>query len=227
MILVKCEQGTREWDMARLGIPTCSRLDEILTPKSLKRSTSAGKYRNQLLAEWLFGAPIDWGGSSEFMQRGTEMEPKARAFYEMQRDVDVTPVGFILRDDRLFGGSPDGLVEEDGGLEIKCPALHTHIGYLTDPKSLVEEYRGQVQGNLALSGRRWWDIMSYNPQLPEVIVRVERDEAYITALDRELKWFTTWLCEGRDILAPYRPEEAGRAFGTVEDLLERSLAEVG
>ncbi len=67
MKIIQCEQGTPEWFQARLGIPTCSRLDEVLTPKTLKLSTPAGKYRNQLLAEWLVGYPLDFGGSSAFV----------------------------------------------------------------------------------------------------------------------------------------------------------------
>ncbi len=204
MKIIQCEQGTPEWFQARLGIPTCSRLDEVLTPKTLKLSTSAGKYRNQLLAEWLVGYPLDFGGSSAWMDRGIELEPEARAFYELRNDVEVETVGCILRDDEMMGGSPDGLVGEDGGLEVKCPALHTHVGYLLDPASLVAEYRSQVQGNLYVTGRKWWDVLSYFPDMPDVTVRVERDETYIAALDVALAGFVSDLLAARAKLEPHR-----------------------
>lgn len=204
MKVLHMQQGTPEWHQARLGIPTCSRLDEVLTPKTLKLSTSAGKYRNQLLAEWLVGYPLDFGGSSAFVDRGTEMEPEARAYYELQRDVEVETVGFMLRDDEMMGGSPDGLVGDAGGLEIKCPALHTHIGYLLDPSLLVATYQSQVQGYLYITGREWWDILSYNPDLPDVTVRITRDEAYIAALDVALAGFVADLRSARGRLEPHR-----------------------
>src|SRR5690606_16202558 len=139
---------------------------------------------------WLLGYPMDWGGKSEYMERGTALEPEARAAYEMQRDVDVQVVGFIYADDRkLTGGSPDGLIGEDGGLECKCPAIHTHIGYLLNPHALVDEYRTQVQGYLWITGRRWWDLCSYHPDLPSVIRRIERDEAFVAALDAAVNGF--------------------------------------
>lgn len=204
MKLLDVVQGSPEWHRARLGLPTCSRLDEVMTPKTMKLSASASKYRNQLLAEWFVGYPIDFGGSSAYMDRGTEMEPEARAYYELQRDVAVRVVGFALRDDERFGGSPDGLIEEDGGLEVKCPAIHTHVGYLLDPESLVTAYHSQVQGYIYLTGRQWWDIISYNPDLPSVIRRVTRDEQYCTALDAVLAEFLDNLEECRKLLEPHR-----------------------
>lgn len=211
MKILDVVQGSPEWLRARLGIPTASQVDRILTPAKLKLSSQAGGYRNQLLAEWLCGYPIDWGGSSQFMERGTDMEPEARAFYELQHDVEARTVGFVVRDDGLFGGSPDSLVGEDGGLEIKCPALHTHIGYLLDPEALVAEYRGQVQAYLYLTGRAWWDILAYNPELPSVVQRIERDEAYIAALDQVLGLFLADLARARAQLEPHRAAHAGGA----------------
>lgn len=204
MIVIECEQGTPEWHDARLGIPTASRYGDIVTPKKLELSKSSTTYRNQLLAEWLVGYPIDWSGQGQWMDRGQELEPKARAFYEMLRDVEVRQVGFILRDDRETGCSPDGLVGEDGGLEIKCPAMHTHIDYLLDPEKLVDTYRTQVQGSLYVTGREWWDLMSFNPSLPEVIVRVEPDPAFAAALDAALETFLADLAEAKEKLAPHK-----------------------
>ena len=113
-------------------------------------------------------------------------------------------VGFVLRDDGEVGGSPDRLVGEDGGLEIKNPAMHTHIGYLLDPPSLVADYAPQVQGYLYLTGRAWWDVLSYNPDLPPLVARVEPDAAFQAALDGALDTFLSELRDAKELLAEYR-----------------------
>ena len=94
------EQGSTEWMMARLGIPTASRFDRLLTPKTRKPSASRDSYRAELVAEYLMGQPLDWG-TSAWMERGTELEDEARRWYEMDRGVDVEQVGLVLRDDGL------------------------------------------------------------------------------------------------------------------------------
>lgn len=203
MIALDVEQGSTPWMDARLGIPTASCYDQLMTPKSMKPSTSRFGYRNRLLAEWLLGYAVDWGGNG-WTERGQSMEAEARAWYEFERDVEVQAAGFVLRDDEQTGGSPDGLVGEDGGVEIKCPALHTHIGYLIgdDP-----DYAHQVQGYMYLTGRAWWDVVSYSPILPKSIVRVERDEEHIAAFTKILDDFIADLNRHKDRLAHYRRGE--------------------
>lgn len=210
MKIIDCEQGSEAWLRCRLGIPTASQANRLLTPAKLKPSSQAGDYRNQLLAEWLCQYPIDWGGASQFMDRGTELEPEARAFYAFQANVEVEQVGFLLRDDEMFGGSPDGLVGEDGILELKCPSLHVHIGYLLDPAALQAKYHGQVQALMYLSGRQWADLVAYNPDLPPVVLRIERDDAYIAALESVLEAFTAELLACRQTLEPHRAHFATR-----------------
>lgn len=207
MIRFDFAQGGPEWVAIRLGIPTASRFDEILTPAKLSPSKGAGKYRNKLLAEWLTGYSMDEGQDSMWMERGRELEPRARAWYELQYDCDVEQVGFILRDDGEVGGSPDGLVGEDGGLEIKCPALHTHIGYMLNLETLEAEYRGQCQGLMYLTGRVWWDLLSFNPELPSVVRRVWRDDTYIAALVKALDVFCSDLDSCKAMLAQHQNAE--------------------
>lgn len=210
MIRHDIEQGSQEWMDLRCGIPTASRFGEIITPKTMKPSASAVKYRNQLLAEWLMGHAIDWsGGGSIWTERGREMEGEARDFYEMDQGVDVERVGFITRPDCMVGGSPDGLVGADGGVDFKCPALHTHVGYMLDPQSLEDQYRAQVQGYLYLTNRDWWDLFSYAPALPPVHRRVKRDPAFIAALHTALDAFVGDLLIARERLEVHR--EAVRA----------------
>ncbi len=195
--LVDVVQGTTAWAQARAGIPTASQFDQIITEKTLKLSSSSAKYMHRLIAEQLLGRPLD-DATSGFMERGTLLEKKAVDYYELERDVDTTPIGFVLRDDRRVGCSPDRLVGEDGLLEIKCPAAHTHIGYLLDREGIG--YRLQVQGQLWLTGREWNDTLSFNPDLPPALVRQHRDEEVIGKIEDAVEQFLDYLDETKDIL---------------------------
>lgn len=173
MRIISCKQGSPEWLQARLGVVTASNLDQILTPGG-KLSTSSSKYLARLTAEWFTGKPID-AESSKFMERGTQLEPDAVSAWEFETGMSATEVGFCVRDDGLIGCSPDRLVGEDGGLEIKVPSMQRHLEYYFDPLLLEEEYRMQVQGNLLVTERAWWEIVSWNPVLPMVRRRVLPD----------------------------------------------------
>lgn len=183
MKIIECEQGSIEWVALRNGVPTASQFDRIITPKSRKPSTARFTYRAELVAEFLMGQPLDWG-TSAWVERGTEGEPEARRYYEFQNDVEVRQVGFIVRDDGLVGCSPDGLVGDDGGLEIKNLGAAKHVRHLLGENL---DFIGQVQGNLWLTGREWWDVLSYNPELPPVIHRIKPDaewqEAFVPILE--------------------------------------------
>lgn len=200
MKLIQCEQGSMEWMVARVGLTTASRFDRIITPKTRKPSGSRPLLRAELLAEWLMGQPLDWG-TNAYVERGTDLEAEARNYYALQYDADVQQVGFVLRDDGLVGGSPDGLLGLHGVLEIKCPMAVQHVRYMLgeDP-----DYIGQVQGYLYLTGRDWCDVLSYNPELPPVVNRVERDEDYIGALVPVLDKFVEQLELDKINLARYR-----------------------
>jgi hypothetical protein len=193
MIRVDCEQGTAEWFDARAAIPTASEAKRVVTPSTLQYAAGAATYAAELLVEWALGYAVTDTGQSAWMTRGTEMEQAARDWYAYIQDVEVERVGFTLTDDGTFGYSPDGLVGEDGAVELKVPAAHTHIRYMLNPKLLVAEYRHQVQSGLYVTGRQWCDLASYNPDLPKVLERVERDEKYILALHKHLRTFTNDL----------------------------------
>lgn len=222
MKVIDCEHGSPEWMQARLGIPTGSCVDNIMTPKTRKLSASSVQYRNKLLAEWLTGFPME-NGSTLWMDRGMDLEPKAREWYEFHHDAEVAATGFVLRDDGLFGGSPDGLIGDDGGVEFKCPAIHTHIGYMLKDGP---DYIGQVQSYLYLTEREWWDVVSYNPDLPAVVNRVHRDEEYIASLVAVLDIFVADLAEQKEKLLPYRMVEGGTVAHPVDDQIRRSLAAI-
>jgi|TARA_R100000479_G_scaffold172357_1_gene116877 hypothetical protein len=180
MRIIEAEQGTDEWLMARLGCPSGSGFSKLITAQG-KESTSRATYVNALIAEKVIGEPPPvW--ENEWMIRGRELEPDARAFYEFERRCTVREVGFCKHDDYECGISPDGLVT-DGGLEIKCPAPATHVKYFRAGK-LPSEYKAQVQGCLWITKRKWWDFLSYHPSLPPMLIRVERDEDFIKELER-------------------------------------------
>lgn len=197
IIYWEMEQRSEAWYAARLGVPTASRFDKIITPTG-KASTQSEDYCNTLVAEWLMGAPVDIE-QNFWMQRGTELEPEAVAAYEFEHDMDTQEVGFVTTDDGWIGASPDRMVGEDGIVEVKCPAPHTHIGYLLKGE-LPGGYRAQVQGQLMVTERQWCDWISYHPDMPMVVVRVYRDEEYIEQLRKLATKLTDQIQEKRRLL---------------------------
>ena len=181
MKILEMEQGTQEWLEARLGCPSGSGFSKLITASGTP-SSSAESYINDLIAELITGESTPFH-VTEWMQRGTELEPFARMNYELETDREVTEDGFCMHDILRCGVSPDGLIGDDGGIEIKCPKPSTHVKYLRNGK-LPSEYKAQVMGCLWITGREWWDFMSYHPQMPNLLIRVHRDEEYINQLER-------------------------------------------
>jgi hypothetical protein len=173
------EQGSDAWLQSRLGRPTASNFGKLITPTG-KPSTSAEAYINELIAQRITGEIPEFF-KSEAMQRGNDLEASAKALYEFTRDVEVVEVGLCLHDTLDCGASPDGLINDEGGIEVKAPLPHTHVSYLRDG-NIPSKYIPQVQGCLWITEREWWDFMSYNPYMEDLIVRVYRDEAYIKKL---------------------------------------------
>jgi hypothetical protein len=180
MRIINCEQGSPEWLQARLGVPSASSYSKLITTTG-KASAQAEAYINQLVAERITGEP-SFFQVTDPMQRGMDLEPEARVRYEMETGNLVEQVGFLMHDTLEAGASPDGLVGEEGGLEIKCPMRSTHVEYLRNGR-LPSKYIQQVQGCLWISGRDWWHFMSYHPKMTPLIIRVYRDEVFIKALE--------------------------------------------
>lgn len=193
MNVLDCIQGTEEWHKARCGVPTASEFDKIITSKG-EPSKQRTKYLYQLAGERLAGVQESYQNGA--MQRGTDLEGEARDLYRFITDSEVQEIGFCLSDNGLYGASPDGLVGEKGGLEIKCPALATHIGYLVEGV-LPTDYVQQVFGNLLVTGRDWWDFMSYFPGIKPLIVRANRDEVFLKKMQSEIDAF----CQDLDKLS--------------------------
>lgn len=186
MQIFKFEQKSDEWKKIRLGLPTSSNFDKIVTSKG-EPSKQKQKYIYQLAGERVSGVAEE-SYQSQAMLRGVETEEEARRFYEFTTGEIVKKVGFCLSDCGRYGASPDGLVGEDGLVEIKCPTLAVHVGYLLDNK-LPTDYFQQTQGQLFVTGRKWSDFISYFPGIKPLLIRVERNEEFIKCLESELKTF--------------------------------------
>ena len=181
-------QGSSEWLQARLGKITASQSQSLMAAKGLGKG--AETYALELIAEIITEepkyVPVTWQ-----MEHGHEYEPVAREIYELNRKVKVRQVGGIQYDDSMWY-SPDGLVGDDGLIEIKCPQPLQHLRILTH-EGLMDEYYHQIQFGLYASGRAWCDWISYQPNFPDdksfKVIRVDRDEDYIRLLDERIHEF--------------------------------------
>lgn len=193
MKIISAEQGTPEWLFARCGIPSASNFDKILDTSG-KPSKQRTKYLFQLAGERVTGK-VEETYQNATMLRGKEMEAEARQFYELTNGVMVEQVGFCITEGKVvYGASPDGMVGTEGLLEIKCPLIYTHVGYLL-VGALPSDYIQQVQGQLLVTGREWCDFVSYYPGLKPLVVRVEPDKKLQKALAVELELFCKELDE--------------------------------
>lgn len=195
MRIIDCEQGTDEWFAARRGVPSASEFDSIITPKKGDLAAAHEAYIDRLIDETIrVDAVRKFHGTAD-TDRGHELEPDAREMYAFMHNVEPQTVGFVLRDDGAAGCSPDALVGDDGGLEIKCPDGPQHVGYLR-AGCLPDKYKPQVHGNLLITGRAWWDFVSYCPGHKPLIVRVTPD-AYTARLAELLDFFVKKLASER------------------------------
>lgn len=185
-------QGSPEWHALRCGKVTASRVADVIAKTKSGWGASRFNYAAELIAERLTGTTAE-GFTSSAMQWGTDQEPMARMAYEFLHNVTVEQVAFVghptIQD---AGASPDGTVGEDGLVEIKCPNTATHIDTLI-AQTIPIKYITQMQWQMACTGRKWCDFVSYDPRLPEsmqvFVKRVARDEAYIAELEKEVVAF--------------------------------------
>ncbi|MBB5762114.1 putative phage-type endonuclease [Methylorubrum rhodesianum] len=208
-------QGSDAWLEARVGSLGASRIAEAVARTKTGWGASRANLMAEMVAERLTGTPAD-RFTNAAMQWGTEKEPEARAAYEFLTDVDVALVG-IVRHPTIAGthASPDGLVGDDGLVEIKAPNSATHIDTLLGQK-VPEKYVLQMNWQMACTGRRWCDFASYDPRLPEAmrlfVKRVERDDALIATLEKDIAAFLAELEEKvASLRALYGGEERAAA----------------
>lgn len=239
MIIVNCDQGSKEWHLERAGVITASMfktarekigsLDEkqakyvsaIISGKNEKEacqiagykakpkansvikalngekyeefSSAAKDYAFGLAVERISGKPLDGGFETWAMRRGHELEPEARFKHEEKIGMLIEHAGLVLTDDKLFGASADGLINDDGGSEYKCLVAPERIRSIVIDSN-IDDFKDQVQGCLWLTGRKWWHFCLYCPALKSAgkeltIFKVERDDEYIAAMEADLLEF--------------------------------------
>lgn len=197
-IVHNVEQGTPAWLKLRLGVPTASEFDNLLTPefKSRRGSQTWSTYVATKLAEATLGYPLrDLGAFST--EQGHLREEDAVPWYGFEYEVEVQRVGFITTDDGLAGCSPDGLIGADDGLEVKCPQPVKHFSYLIAGE-VPKDYRPQVHGSLYVTGRKRWHFLSYHHDAQKLVVRVERDEEIMDRIAATLADFHADLAAAKE-----------------------------
>lgn len=182
-------QGSDEWKQLRLGKVTASRVADVIAKTKSGWGASRFNYAAELIAERLTGVNAE-GFTNAAMQWGTDQEPSARMAYEFMQDVTVEQIAFVAHPSISdAGASPDGLVGESGLVEIKCPNTATHIDTLIK-QEIPAKYITQMMWQMACTGRKWCDFVSYDPRLPEsmqlFVKRIERDDKLIAELESEV-----------------------------------------
>lgn len=190
------EQRSPEWFAARLGKVTASKVADVIAKTKSGYSTSRDNYMAQLVCERMTGTQSEMY-SNAAMQWGTEQEEYARAAYEAAQDVLVDETGFVIHP-RIAeaGASPDGLVGQDGLIEIKCPNTSTHTDTILSD-TVPGKYFTQMQWQMACTERDWCDFVSFDPRMPEglqlYIKRVEYRADYVEMLEQEVTAFLAEL----------------------------------
>lgn len=205
------QQGTDEWKLARCGLVTASRIGDLMAKTKTGYGASRANYMAELLTERLTGRPVEQYINAA-MVFGTEQEPAARVAYELSQSVMIEEVGFIPHPTIAdTGASPDGLIGEDGLVELKSPNTATHLDTLLS-ETVPDKYAKQMQWQMACTSRQWCDFVSFDPRLPVrmqlFIRRIPRDPAFIKEIESEVRKFLKELEEKLEKLRLRYPEAA-------------------
>lgn len=186
MEIITCDQGSPDWFKARAGLVTASEFQTLLMKgKGGGDSATRRTYMRKLAGEIITGEPME-AYTNAHMERGKAMEQEARDLYAFMMDAEPQQVGFIKSGRK--GASPDSLIGDDGGLEIKTRLPHLMIELL-ESGEVPNEHVAQVQGGMWVAERDWWDFVAYWPKLPIFVKRVYRDEAFIKKLSEAIDQF--------------------------------------
>lgn len=188
MIIHNCEQGSTQWHDLRSGKPTSSNASNLVT-SSGKPSDGLHDYALTLAAEKYAGKAVDVFGGNRYTARGKILEDESRTNYEMTYQVEVEQTGFITDNLMRYGFSPDGLINKDGGFETKCTMAKEHIRVLLYYRATGKtptEYVAQPKMCLYISGREWWDLYFYHPDLPALCIRQYPDKNFFKVLKNQL-----------------------------------------
>lgn len=229
MQIFQCEQGTAEWFEARAGVITASNFSEVrkrlATGKNKgDHSKKAHQYAFRLAFERITGLPLDDTYTTAYMKRGTRLEESARIRHEVRINDLVTEIGFVKTDCGRFGSSPDGLIGNDGGSEYKC---------FISPETLMpillggdlSEVMDQIQGNMWITGRKWWHFGLYLPQLESVgrdltLIRVERDDTYIAELEADLLAFNALVEQYKHMIETTNVDTVGAGIEQAQEPIQ-------
>ena len=182
------KQGDDNWFSMRLGIPTASEFSKIITPAKQEFSTQSAEYADLKIAEIMTGEIQGMMEPNFHMRRGQILEVQAREAYEFAHDVKTENGGFWTDDTGSFGASPDFLIGDDGIGEIKCLSGKEHVKYLLN-QEIPNSFKAQIQGQLYITERDWCDWWLYHPDMPSIVIRAARDDAFILNLSIALGKF--------------------------------------
>jgi putative phage-type endonuclease len=195
------QQGSEEWIRARIGKVTASKVKDVMTKgRGKEPSATRRNYMMDLLCERLTGNQSGPDLSRNLaVQRGIELEPLARAAYEIDKGLMIQEVGSIDHPTIVgFAASPDGVVSADGLIECKCPHTATHIAVIQSGRH-DSQYEWQMLAQMACTGRAWVDFVSFDDRMPEELqyacFRFERDDKRIEEMEAEIKAFLDELAE--------------------------------
>ena len=186
------EQGTKEWHDARLGKVTASRIADVLSFTKKGESVARQRYKQELAKQRITGEKTEIQ-TNHHMERGITLEPVARQRYEVKTNTLVTEVGFYDHPTvPMSGASPDGVVGEDGLIEIKCPTDGNHLNTIASGNYPIR-YFPQIQWQLACTNRLWCDFVSFSLDVPEdlqiYVKRIPRDDAFIEQTEKAVIQF--------------------------------------
>lgn len=192
------EQHSEAWHQARLGKVTGSRVADVIARTKSGFGASRANYMAELICERLTETQAE-RFTNAVMQWGTDKEPDAKLSYQFLTDNTVLEVGFVDHPTIAgFGASPDGLIGDDGLIEIKCPNTATHIETLLNG-DVDGKYNTQMQAQMACTGRKWCDFVSYDPRMPVemqlFVTRVNRDDVFIAAIEKDIPAFLAEIAE--------------------------------
>lgn len=196
--IIDCDQGSEAWFAARLGKVSASRVADVVAKTKTGWGASRANYAADLIAERLTGVKAE-SYSNAAMQWGTDNEPAARKAYEFMAGNGVMTVGIVLHPSiSMSCASPDGLVGDDGLVEIKCPNTATHLETLLGAP-VADKYVKQMNWQMACAGRAWCDFVSFDPRLPGEmslhITRIARDDALIKSLEADVSVFLSEIAD--------------------------------
>lgn len=188
MIIHDIEQNSPEWYALRAGMPTASEFKKVITSQGKVSSQLAG-YAATLAGELFAGKQLEAWEGNQWTEQGHEREDDARLWYELTTGNEARKVGFVTNDAGTIGCSPDRLVGDNGGIEIKCRAGKGHVetmAYIDKNGKCPTDYFVQVQGQMWLCELDWMDLVFYHPDLPPFSFRVEADDQFMGKLETAL-----------------------------------------